>query len=232
MNRGPFPLMYHRKWLDVYQEDFDRLSLTALLLSYLLFDPAEGFGCNAQVGGDHLLRHPQRQAGTFFEELAVSLFGGITDGGIQPALHGHETLVDDLIDQIIQGRYLFAEVVEVLFTDHQYHGVFQRIDVQCGRLARQQAFPVAGPPILHSKMQDMLYTFIVYPVGAYDAGAYKGVVAPGIAFLQQVLVLPQFLVGAYGFNEFKLFFGEGNFTADVLPEDRKHAVKVADWLIS
>ena len=44
-------------------------------------DPAEGFRCDAQVGGDHILGHFLEQCGPVFLQFLITLLGCIHQQG-------------------------------------------------------------------------------------------------------------------------------------------------------
>ena len=162
-----------------------------LSLGGLVTDAAEGLRGHAQVGRDHPLRDPGRQLGIGLKKLKISFLGAQAKKGLNPALRGDEAVLQDRANQIVEGWDVAAQLLKIGLVDEDYFGVLQRIDIVIRWVARQQALPVARPPIFYRKAKDRLVPFFIYLINTYASFNNEGIVSPNVTFLQQILAFTQ-----------------------------------------
>ena len=127
----------------------------------LCFDPAQGFGCDAQVGSDLLLRHPLEQGGVFADKLQVAAFCRMGNSCVEAAFeHGVCPLHHDP-----ENTFEAGDLPEKFFlafeVDGQQLGIFEGLDKKVGRPLFVEAAYIADPPVLHGELQDHLIAVLV-----------------------------------------------------------------------
>lgn len=207
-----------------------RLMFMLWVAVYLFFidlaaDAAEGFGGDAEVGGDHLLWDAEGELGVLVEEAEISFFGGEADEALNSVLAEDEASVENSLDEFVEGRDLAAEGVEVFFGDEDDFCVFECVDVLFGGGVVEEAFAVACPPVFYCKVVDAFGAFVVDAVGAEAAFTDEDVVAPDVAFLEEVLFFAEFFFDTDGADLFESFVCDGDFAGDILFKDVEHGVK-------
>lgn len=187
-------------------------------------DTAQGFGCNAEIRGDHVLRYTQYEVWILFKKVQVLLLGGKAHGGVQAVLIYDKTLFEYGLYHRIEGGDLLAELIKVFFAYEDNLAILEGVDVGCGGVSGKKAFAIACPPVFGCKVKDVLGSFVIYAIRAKTAVAYKCMITPHVARLQKVLMFTQCLQYAYGPDACVLVFCERCPAGDIGFEDVEHIV--------
>jgi len=95
----------------------------------LLADAAQGFGRDAQVGGNQVQGHALQHGWVLLQQAGILFLRCQANGAFQPPLQGHVGVLVEQPDVSFILGHLRQQLLVVLPLDEQQAGIFQYLDV-------------------------------------------------------------------------------------------------------